>query len=121
MPTTITSTTGTGSINANAMPVYRVERRSRNIVHEIAGGGTAVTVNPGNPRSGRIQLMLLSDANALGAMNFLSLPRTFQLTVTERPLLDMTFTVDDNSVSCTLDPVTAKFWLVDFGFEQVIA
>jgi hypothetical protein len=45
--------------------------------------------------------------------------KTFTLVSTERPSANMSFSVDENSITITLDPVTTKFWLVEFGFQEI--
>jgi len=117
--TTITAIGGGGNTVAHALTEYRAERRSRNIIHEVAGGGTAVTLYGAGARSGRIELQYLTDAAAMSALALLALKRSFTLASTDRPAVNMTFAVDENSITLTLDSATKKFWLVGFGFQEV--
>jgi hypothetical protein len=119
MTTTIAQIGGGGSVAANALTGYRVERRSRNIVHEIAGGGTAVTLYGANLRSGRLEVLFEVESTAFAAFGMLARAKTFTLVSTERPSANMSFSVDENSITITLDPVTTKFWLVEFGFQEI--
>ncbi|WP_067197172.1 hypothetical protein [Microbacterium sp. XT11] len=98
---------------------YRAERKSRNRIHDVVGGGVAVQLGAANPRSGHLDVLILHEQSALDAFNLLSLGEVYTFESFDRPALNMTFSVDENSVSIELDPTTREYWIVGFGFQEL--
>lgn len=120
MSAAIVERSGAGSIWAQKVLGYRVERRSRNTVHNVVGGGTAVSLLPSNARSGRLELLIPNEASALDAFNLLSAGKEYNFRSAERPALNMWFAVDDNAVTIELDPTTLDHWIIGFGFQELV-
>jgi hypothetical protein len=118
---TITAQDGTGFVTTPLMLLgYETERRSGNIVHQLVGGGTAVTLFPAPLRSGRIEVLYGDLLGAHTCLNLLSRPTTFRLvndpSVSRQ---DMLFAIDDNSVTLRQDPATGIRYIVGFGYQEL--
>lgn len=98
---------------------YETARSSRNIVHQIIGGGIAVSVIAPNPRSGVLSLFFSSETSAFAALNQHATETTFSLVSTDRTPINMTYVVDGD-VSLALEDGTRNLWIVDVGYQEVI-
>lgn len=119
MTTLITVNDGSGdSVSPTLVLGYQVERESQNIVHQIIGGGIAVTLVRPNPRTGTLELFFLEEADAFDAADKHAAETTFTLSDTDRPSINMTYVVS-GSVYVELDPETRNRWLVSVDFQEV--
>lgn len=107
-------TTITPTVRLNASDAYE----SRNIVHELLGGGVAITFGGEPKRIGTLDLYFNSEASANTAYLFLKNGFVFQLADTDAATLDMTFVIA-GTISRKWDGETLNSWLVSFDFQEV--
>ncbi len=97
---------------------YETSRESQNIVHDIIGGGIAVTLIRPRPRSGTLHLFFLTEPDAFNALNKHALEATFTLSDSDRPGVNMTY-VADGTADLALDDQTRLRWVVSIGYQEV--
>lgn len=120
MSSTITATSGAGTTSPTLILGYATSRESRNIVHDIIGGGIAVALVAPRPRSGDLRLFYPEEADAWAALALHGHETTFSLTDTDRPGIGMTYVVN-GSVSLALDEQTRTRWTVTVPYQEVEA
>lgn len=98
---------------------YETSRESRNVVHDLIGGGIAVALVAPRPRSGDLRLFYPEEVDAWGALELHSLEAVFTLTEASRPAVGMTYVVN-GSVSLALDDNTRKNWVVTIPYQEVL-
>ncbi|MCM3778991.1 hypothetical protein [Microbacterium hydrocarbonoxydans] len=108
----------TGSISPALVLGYQTARESQNIVHDLIGGGIAVTLIAPRPRSGRLELFFLTEADGFGALTKHGLETTFTLSDTDRPSVGMTY-VTDGSLDLALDDQGRSRWVLSVGYQEV--
>lgn len=119
MTTLINANDGTGTSVSPALVLgYETSRESQNQVHQIIGGGIAVTLVRPNPRSGTLELFFLEEADAVAALELHSREATFTLSDTDRPSIGMTY-VCDGTTSLRLDDQTRRRWILSVGYQEV--
>lgn len=106
---------------ANVSPTlvlgYEATRESQNVVHDIIGGGIAVTLVRPRPRAGTLELFFTEEAEAFAALAMHALEATFSLSDSDRPAVGMTYIVGGN-VSIRLTD-SRRYWVVSVGFQEV--
>lgn len=107
-------TTITPTIRLNAADSYQ----SRNTVHELLGGGVAITFGGLPMRTGNLELFFNSESAASTAYEFLKNGYVFQLEDPAAPTLNMNFVMSGN-ISRAWDGETFNSWLVSFDFQEV--
>lgn len=107
-------TTITPTVRLNAADSYA----SRNIVHELLGGGVAITFGGEPKRTGSLDLFFNSETDANTAYQFLKNGYVFQLADTVASTTDMNFVIAGN-ISRAWDGSTLNSWLVSFDFQEV--
>lgn len=119
MATLITANDGTADTTApDALRGYKATRESQNVIHDIIGGGIAVTLVRPRPRSGDLVFVYELEADAAAALALLSRETTFSLTNTDRASVAMDF-VTKGVLSIDLDEGTLAFWAVTFGYQEI--
>lgn len=119
MVSLITVNNGTSTtISPTLVLGYETARESLNIVHDIIGGGIAVTLIRPRPRQGTLELFFTEEQNAFTALNVLALETTFTLSDSDRPVISMTF-VADGSMNLALDSSTRTRWVLSIGYQEI--
>ena len=96
---------------------YETVRESQNVVHDIIGGGIAVTLIRPRPRAGTLRLFFTDESAAFAAVTLHARETSFTLSDTDRPVIGMRYIVD-GSVSLRLTD-DRKRWEVSVGYQEV--
>lgn len=119
MTSVISVNDGTSStISPTLVLGYETSRESLNIVHDLIGGGIAVTLVRPRPRAGTLEFFFTSEADAFDALTKHSRETTFTLADTDRASVNMTYVVD-GSTNLALDNATRTRWVVRVGYQEV--
>jgi hypothetical protein len=119
MSATITANNGAGSITATTiLSPYETSSAGRNVIHQLIGGGTAVSLVGGDLRSGTFDALFITETDAWTCGTLHRQKTTFTLTDTDRPVVGMTYVVD-GTVTVALDPSTLDVWTVTVGYQEV--
>ena len=120
MSVTIAANNGAGSVSPlTILSPYEASWLSRNVVHDLIGGGIAVSVVPANPRSGSYEALFDTEAEAWACAELHKAATTFTLTDTDTPRIDMTYVVTGD-VRIALDVATLTVWTVTIGYQRVL-
>lgn len=115
-----TLSNGTDTISPELVTGYQSTREPRTIVHNILGTSSVdVTVRPAGPRSGTLELLILSEADAAAAETALSGATVWTLTDADRSTIGMSFVVSGGAITRTLEDETRQLWLVSVPFVEV--
>jgi hypothetical protein len=118
MSATITANNGAGSTTPHFITLpYETGHQSRSVVHDLLGGGLAVSLVTPRPRSGELQLLYVDEATANAGRLLHLQETTFTLTETSRATVNMTYVVD-GEVRVTLD-TDGHAWVVSIGYQEV--
>jgi hypothetical protein len=98
---------------------YSTAWRSRNIVHDLIGGGIAVSLIAPRPRGGTLDLLYPDEETAYAAVTLHLEETAFTLSETDRPHVSMTYVLD-GEVTIRLDEDTLEMFVVSVGFQEVI-
>lgn len=120
MTTTITRTSDSATTIPDLVLGYEASRESRNVVHDLIGGGIAVTLVDPRPRSGTLELLYPLEADAAAAFDLHSVASTFTLVNDDLTGIDMTYVLD-GSLGVALDDETRAVWVVSVGYQEVDA
>lgn len=119
MTTLITVNDGTSNTASPTLVLgYDTSRESQNIVHDIIGGGIAVSIVRPRPRQGRLELFFETEAQAFSALQLHSREATFTLNDSERPSVSMTY-VTEGGIGLSLDSATRNRWVLSVGYQEV--
>ena len=119
MTSLIAANDGTGATTSPALVLgYETEQESQNIVHDIIGGGIAITLVRPRPRAGRLRLFYLTEATANAARLLHARETTFTFTDTDLPTIAMTYALN-GSISPALEDAGRKRWIVEVGYQEV--
>lgn len=99
---------------------YESSRESRNVVHDLIGGGIAVTLIEPRPRKGSLELFYLTETTAAAALELHTRETSYTLTSTDRASISMTYVVD-GAITIRLDDEGRRRWVVTVGYQEVIA
>ncbi|MFJ6534413.1 hypothetical protein [Microbacterium sp. NPDC091662] len=109
--------------SANVSPTlvlgYEASLESKNVVHDIIGGGIGVTLIRPRPRSGTLALFFTEESAAFAAVELHKRETSFTLSDTDRPVVGMRYIVD-GSVGIRLTD-DRKRWEVSIDFQEVEA
>lgn len=115
---TIFATNGAGTVTAvDVMLPYSTSWGARNVIHQLIGGGIAVSLVAPQPRSGTFVVFFGSEDAAYACAQLHQQESSFTLEVVDRSHLGMTYVVD-SSVSISLDTDAAR-WKVTVGFQEI--
>lgn len=116
--TTITRVSDSATSSPDLVLGYATTRRSRNVIHDLIGGGIAVTLVATAPRSGTLELFYIDEAAAWAALELHTLADTFTLADTDRPDVGMTYVLSGD-VGLSLDEQTRDHWVVTVDYQEV--
>jgi hypothetical protein len=119
MTATISATNGAGTSTPElVLSPYETAWQSRNVVHDLIGGGIAVSIVPPRPRAGVFDALYLTESDAFGCAELHQQPTTFTLTESDRPQVGMTYVIE-GAVTVRLDEETQNVWIVTIGYQEV--
>lgn len=119
MSATISATNSSGSTTATTvLSPFEAEWQSRNVIHDLIGGGIAASLVAPRPRSGELELLYPDEASAFACVALHRNETTFILTESDRPHVGMEYVVDGR-VAVRLDEDTLTQWIVTVGFQEV--
>lgn len=93
--------------------------QSRNKVHELLGGGVAITFGAEPLRTATLKMLFESETAAAAAETFLRDGFVFQLTDTSVSTTDMYFTIAGR-ITRELDMDSAATWTVEADIQEVL-
>lgn len=100
---------------------YRAESQARNVLHDILGRADAdVSLREETLRAGTLSMLFLTKADAFAAYAFHTAGGTFSLADADVPEANMAF-VRQGAMSIELDPQTRNRWVLEVGFQEVLA
>ena len=112
-------TDGTTTILPVLVDGYAASRESRTILHPIIGSAeTAVSLQPAALRSGTLQLLFTTLADAVAAADALAVATVWTLTDDDQASIGMMFVVTD-AIEPSLDPESRELGLVSFSFQEL--
>lgn len=121
MASLITVNDGTSTTTSPVLVLgYQTSRESQNVVHDLIGGGIAVTLVRPRPRAGTLELFYVTEAAAHAAAELHAGETSFTFTDTERTTVAMTYVVD-GSVGVELDDESREYWTVSVDYQEVEA
>lgn len=118
--TTITAA-GTGDVTTPLLVTgYQTTRESRNIRHQLIDGGTAFGLLDPDPRSGDLQYLYSTEAEAAACVEMHTVKTTFTLVDDDLSTIGMTYVVGNGGVRSELESQTRKLWLVTISYWEII-
>ena len=119
MSATISATNGAGSTTPlTILSPWETSYRARNVIHDLIGGGIAVSLVAPRPRNGSMVLLYDNEAAAFAAAQLHLQETTFVLTETDPASVSMTYVVDGD-IRVSLDEQSVIAWLVTIGYQEV--
>lgn len=120
MSVTISAGDGSGSTTPlTILSPYETTWSSRNVVHDLIGGGIAVSLVTPRPRSGELELLYETETDAFNAAALHRAETTFTLTDDGTPHVGMSYVVD-GEIAVRLDEDTLVAWIVRIGYQEII-
>lgn len=120
MSATITADDGSGSSSPiTVLSPWATSQTSRNIVHDIIGGGLLVSLVSPRPRSGVYEALFDTEEEAFACITLHEAETTFTLAEPDRPHVGMTYVID-GALDVRLDDATLDLWIVTIGYQAVI-
>lgn len=117
MSTTITD--GTTTVEPVLVTGWESERETRNVLHPIINRNDhEVTLRPAVPRSGTLELLFETLADAVEAEVMHAQAKEFTLTDSDHAALAMTY-VAHGRIRLALDEDTRDAWTLSVGFQEV--
>lgn len=119
MATTIT--TGSTTITPLLVTGWQASQESRNIVHTIIGRSSPdVTLKTANMRTGTLEMLFGTAADADEARTLHVEAAVFTLTSSELSQVNMAYVVA-GSISSILEDETRRLWTISVDFQEVDA
>jgi len=116
---TITANNGGGTATPiTVLSPYEATHQSRNVIHDLVGGGIAVSLVAPRPRRGQVAYLFPDEYTANQCAQLHRILTTFTLAGADAPTTDMTYVVDGN-VSVALDQDTLVLWTVSVEYQEV--
>jgi hypothetical protein len=120
MSVTITAANGSGTTSPmTVLSPYETARASRNLIHDLVGGGIAVSLVAPRPRAGTLDLLYSNEVDAYAALQLHAEETSFTLSDTDAPSVSMQYVVDGD-VRLALDEQTLIVWTLSVGYQEVI-
>lgn len=114
---TITAT-DLGSVSTPVLVTgYQTRREGRTIVHRLIGGGIAVALIEPDPRSGDLELLYETEADAKASVDMHARATTFTLADDDLTSIAMEYVA--LSVGNALEDQTRRLWLVTISYQEV--
>lgn len=121
MTTTITADDASGTTTPLLVLGYDTARQSRNIVHDLIGGGIAVALIAPRPRSGVLELLYSVEADAWAALALHARETTFTLVDTDVPDVNMSYLLNGTAdLGLSLDQDTRKVWVLAVPYQEIV-
>jgi len=117
--TTITAANGAGSTSPVSIIDYDAGNESRNIVHDLIGGGIAVALIAPRPRAGDMQLLYTAEADAWAAQALHRQETTFSLTDSVRTGIGMTYVLAPGGNARVTYDKRNEVWVVTVPYQEV--
>lgn len=114
---TITSDVGTFSPLLRLSATESIE--SRNIIHQLIGGGIAVTFGGAAQATSSLEMLFTSEADALDAYTQLNTGHIFELTDSDKTSTSMFFVVA-GIITRSYEMESADTWVVSCDIQQVV-
>lgn len=115
-----TISNGTSTVTPVTVTGYAATRASRNVLHAIIGTpDPAVTLRPAGLRTGTLEALFDTRADAQSAVTILASDAALTFVDTDHPSISMTFVLDGD-VTMALDDDTRALWLVSFDYQEVL-
>lgn len=92
---------------------------TRNVVHELLGGGVAVTFGGAAESTTTLEFVFKSESAALTAYNQLNTGHVFQITDTNKPTTSQYFTVAGN-LTREYNVDTPDVWVITVDVQKVV-
>lgn len=115
---TITAGNDAGSTSPVLILGYETNREGQNVIHDLIGGGIAVSLIRPRLRSGNLELFYPSEASAWTALEMHGEETTFTLSDSVRPAIGMVYVLS-GAARLTLDPETRDLWVVTIPYQEV--
>ena len=117
--TTITAQDGTGdAFTPNIVEGFDPTADSQNVIHQLIGGGIAVTLVGDQLRKGQFRFIFTTDAAAEAAREILGRPTSFTMSSLERPAVNMSF-VRDGMMSPAMKSGMLNVWSFSVGYQEI--
>lgn len=111
---------GTDTVTPVLVTGYVSQRETQSVVHRIIGRADPdVSLRPAALRTGTLELLFDSEADAEAAELAHAGSAVWTLTDTDRSTVGMIYVVADGSITRTLDDETRDYWLVAVPFVEV--
>lgn len=117
--TTITRTGDSATSTPELVLGYATERQARTVIHDLLDGSIAVALVAPRPRTGTLELLYPSEANAWSAFELHSDADSFTIADAGRPDINMTYVVTGHRIE--LDDATRDVWIVRVDYQEVVA
>lgn len=113
-------TSGTLFFSPQEITAWETEQQSRNVVHTIIGRTDPdVTIKPASSRSGTLELLFLTAADANTARGILTNGASFTISESTAWLNGLTF-VMSGSITAVLEDTTRNLWTISADFTEII-
>ncbi|NRD25847.1 hypothetical protein [Frigoribacterium sp. VKM Ac-2836] len=106
-----------GSVVPLLVTGYESNRNTRNIFHQVLGGGEDVTLQPASLRRGRLSCLFASEQDAVDCELMHAGTYVLSFADSDLPLASMRY-VPDGSIVRRLDQET-YLWTVDIDYQEV--
>lgn len=115
--TTITRSSDSATTTPTLVLGYDTAYEGRNVVHDLIGGGIAVTLVPQRLRSGTLELFYADRDEAWEAVELHRGTDTFTITDADVPEVGMAYVA--NTVSPALEDSTRAAWVVSVDYQEI--
>ena len=115
---TITRASDGATTSPRLIDGYETGSESRNVTHDLIGGGIAVSLVAPRPRRGELRMVYPSEAQAWAGFMMHQMPDLFTVTDLLVPEIDMTYVVS-GTLSLALDEVTRAVWVLTVPYQEV--
>lgn len=110
-----------GTITPGVIDGFSATIPARTIVHAILGRSDPdITFKPAGLRTGTLQLVFATGADAAAAVAALRIPQVLTLSDADVPEVGMSFVVAEGDLVSALDPRTRRVWTVTVPFQEVL-
>lgn len=119
MSATISAANGAGTTSPlTILSPWETSWRGRNVIHDLIGGGIAVSLVAPRPRAGEMVLLYDDETAAFAAAQLHRQETTFTLTETDPASVSMSYVVD-GEIRVALDEQSVIAWLVTIGYQEI--
>jgi hypothetical protein len=114
-----TISNGSTTITPKAKLTAEESVDSRNLVHELLGGGVAITFGGAPLRTATLEMYFDSETESAEAFELLKDGYVFELTDTDAPTTNMFFVIA-GSIERSRDMATDSAWLLTCDVQEVV-